>query len=295
MHLVELGQLEFLASVEQANFLVYQQMANTKIGSGIAKGQAQIKLDLEDAKHILTKGRSNIVHAEIVDGLFRNWDFDLPNGNKPPFHGITDWKPRKITTPLKMPTFAFLEPRLGKSHQGGRFDKARSSIQKNDEYKNEKITALNGFEALLGHLGAANKKVEFNGKMLSLNECCVTGSVIENLEPGGDKSEIPSTVSNLSEIDALRASGATVDLLNELLLRVALSLPRITLPEVWNAIRSDYKKSESIFDTEDIIIDISASELCWRSASLEHNYVQRDSLANRLTKVKKAAVLFKTK
>jgi hypothetical protein len=289
LHLIELDRLTLTASLAHVNSLIYQKINGVKNGLGIASGKIEIKLDPTDAKHILTKGRSNIVHAEVVDAVFESWDFSLPNGEPTPFHGITDWKPREIKAPFKMPTFAFFEPRLGKSHQGDRFDKVRSSIKQHDEYKNEKIAALNSFEALLGNLGAVNKKVEFNGKMLSLSECYVTGSIIDDLEPQEEY-----TASSLSEIEALRNSGATVDLLNELLLRVALSLPKITLPEVWNTIRSDYKKPESAFDTEDIIVDISASELCWRSANLEHNYVQRDSFANRLTKVKKAVVLLKT-
>lgn len=118
VHLLELGRLTLEASMEHARSLIYQQSEELKVGLGIASGKTRIKLDLKDAKHILKKSRLNIVHARLIDATFEKWDFNLPNGQTTPFHGISQWNPREITSPFVVPTFVFFEPRLGKEHQG---------------------------------------------------------------------------------------------------------------------------------------------------------------------------------
>lgn len=82
-------------------------------------------------------------------------------------------------------------------------------------------------------------------------------------------------------------SGIT-DPLNLLLLQIVISLEKPTLTAVWRELRKDAEREVREFDKEEIIIDISKDDLAWEESFDTRHNIERESIKNRLTQVRKA-------
>lgn len=285
---------DLLTLIEDNKLVIYAQLrcehaiATVREGKeviGIGEGAFDFKLALEQ-KHsamLLAGQKINVNRVPMQAKNFTSWSEGCSLEPHPPLKNLEHWR-GSAKTAVQTPVIAIPNPRVEKNISGmmSQLEKAQKNLENGNELLQQFQQVFNQYTD--GHSHTLNNEplslsiqdtfVDFDSLQATLSTPASTGNDSAPLTSAND---IKSLFENLN----LKS-----DNLNALLFRVVNSIESASQSKVWRAIEKDYHAEQKRFDVDDIIIDLSDSELVWRSlhgrATLKY-----DSLRPRLIEVKK--------
>jgi hypothetical protein len=116
----------------------------------------------------------------------------------------------------------------------------------------------------------------FEGEPFQPDDLRIAASELERLRPTEDK-----------RLNNYKTEGQRTNLLHELILRIMLNNPEIKARAVWKIMEEDNEMLPPIYDADNIIDSINASELSWRSVYDNVQFLKKTSLSPLISKLKK--------
>jgi hypothetical protein len=242
-------------------------------GYGVVEYKGLIGIPSGTEKLILEKGKSHIddcwlLELDKIKYLDDSYRFSVPLPNSL----IYSWQPKTLAEIKwdKIPAKRF--PTVRKEHSVQPFIKAMESISKKES------KPMSYFESDL--------KDVLDSPYLGIKkqELCITHFKLIELGVIPDETNVLSS----PILEIFEKDSRTNDF-HDLLLKILRHHPGLSAKKIWILLERDFQmpEDERVYDTHNILRDISGNEIYWVSRHKNDNYFRFSSLAPTLSKLKK--------
>lgn len=294
-YLVGDGSLRFYTELTGSAIVALPSKFSDKKPLAIAHCEVVSKiaeLTQDDAIKILKQDKAETFTLSIDVGSIINWTPKNPFPDISLRNHFSGWSTVSQETVADRSLLIFINPKVESNplKAASKIFDHNKHLYSSDESREQVSSLIDAFSKRMGSKSPNQAILNFQPIKLTLSDILVDSNQLKSLlDVPGEHSKSKATEEvEPSHIEALEAVSGITDSLNLLLLRVVISLEKPTLTAVWRELRKDVERKVREFDTEEIIIDISRHDLAWEESFDARNNIERESIKNRLTQVRKA-------